>query len=332
MAQLLEVSHLTVGYGWEGEPTVKVVQDMELTVRAGEVLGIAGESGCGKTTSALAATGLLEPPGRILSGEIRFQGRDLLAMSPEELRRIRLREIAMVFQASMNVLNPVMRVRDQFLDALAAHGVSSPAQARRRAEAAFDLVKIPRRFLYAYPHQLSGGMRQRTVIALSLVLRPKLIFMDEPTTALDVVVQRAILQSVNDLRRELGFGVVFITHDLSLLIEIADRIAIMYAGLVVEEAPARELYDHPRHPYTRALMKAFPPVGGERRRLEGIPGQPPDLRRLPPGCPFAPRCPQRIADTCDVARPLTVEVAAAHRVACHLYPGRGEGDGGALAR
>lgn len=332
MAGLLEVSHLTVGYGWEGEPTVKVVQDMELTVHAGEVLGIAGESGCGKTTSALAATGLLEPPGRILSGEIRFQGRDLLAMSPEELRRLRLREIAMVFQASMNVLNPVMRVKDQFLDALAAHGVTSAAQARQRTAAALDLVKVPRRFQDAYPHQLSGGMRQRTVIALSLVLRPKLIFMDEPTTALDVVVQRAILQSVDDLRRELDLSVVFITHDLSLLIEIADRIVIMYAGLVVEEAPAREVYDHPRHPYTRALMKAFPPLGGERRRLEGIAGQPPDLRRLPPGCPFAPRCPQRIADTCHAVRPLVVEVAADHRVACHLYPERGEGGGGALIR
>lgn len=225
----------------------------------------------------------------------------------------------MVFQASMNVLNPVMRIRDQFLDAMKYHGVSNHDDAVARAREMFELVKIPQRFLGAYPHQLSGGMRQRAVIALALVLRPKLVFLDEPTTALDVVVQRSILQVLNDLRSELGFGVVFITHDLSLLVEIADRICIMYAGAVVEEASGKDLYERPRHPYTEALMTAFPPLGGVHKRLEGIGGQPPDMRELPPGCSFNPRCPKSIDGTCGTVEPPTVEWAPGHRVVCHLY-------------
>ena len=319
MEPLLEIADLTVGYGWTGRPVVTIVRDVNLTVGAGEVVGIAGESGCGKTTLALAATGLLDPPGRILSGAVRYRGTDLTSLSAEELRGLRLTEISMVFQASMNVLNPVMRIRTQFLDARAAHGVESSAEARERAEETFDLVKIPRRFFDAYPHQLSGGMRQRAVIALALVLRPKLLFLDEPTTALDVVVQRSILQSLNDLRRELDFGIVFITHDLSLLVEIADRIAIMYAGAIVEDAAAKDLYQHPRHPYTSALMEAFPPLGGARARLEGIAGQPPDLRHLPAGCSFAPRCPRMMAGTCDKADPPTIGRDDGHLVVCHLY-------------
>jgi oligopeptide/dipeptide ABC transporter ATP-binding protein len=322
---LLEVSQLSVGYGWELPPSVIAVRDVSLTVSAGEIFGIAGESGCGKTTLALTAAGLLEPPGRVISGAVRFEGTDLTTLSADELRRMRLAEIAVVFQASMNVLNPVMRIRDQFYDAMAAHGISSKTEARERADDSFDLVKIPRRFFDAYPHQLSGGMRQRAVIALAIVLRPKLLFLDEPTTALDVVVQRTILESLDELRRELGFGVVFITHDLSLLVEIADRIAIMYAGAIVEEAPARELYERPGHPYTRALMSAFPPLGGPRERLPGIGGQPPDLRSLPIGCPFAPRCPQKIEGVCDTVAPPHVQRNPAHRVVCQLEA-RGEAD------
>jgi oligopeptide/dipeptide ABC transporter ATP-binding protein len=265
----------------------------------------------------MAATGLLEPPGRVLSGTIRYQGADLGAVSAEEVRALRLREISIVFQASMNALNPVMRIRAQFDDAMEAHGVAAQDERRRLAEEAFDLVKVPRKFLDAYPHQLSGGMRQRALIALAIVLRPKLLVLDEPTTAVDVVVQRSITQSLNQLRHELGFAIVFITHDLSLLIELADRVAIMYAGSIVEQASGRELYQRPSHPYTRALMSAFPPLGGERRRLEGLPGRPPDMRELPPGCPFSPRCPEAM-DECRTLAPPVVQQDQAHRVVCHL--------------
>ncbi len=319
MSALLEIRGLTVGYGWHFPPAVTAVRDVDLTVHAGEVVGVAGESGSGKSTLAFAATGLLDPPARVLSGSVRFDGDEVTTMSREELRQMHFQSASIVFQASMNVLNPVTRIEAQFRDAMAAHGVTSREEARQRAEEAFDLVKVPRRYLDVYPHQLSGGMRQRAVIALALVMRPKLLVLDEPTTALDVVVERAILQSLDELRRELGFGVIFITHDLSLLVEIADRIAIMYAGRLVEEAPARELYESPKHPYTIALMNAFPPLTGERERLTGIPGQPPDLRNLPPGCPYAPRCPSFMPGVCDVIDPPDVVIDEGHRVLCHLY-------------
>ncbi|MGB7104473.1 MAG: ABC transporter ATP-binding protein [Acidimicrobiales bacterium] len=319
MSALLEIRGLTVGYGWHFPPAVTAVRDVDLTVHAGEVVGVAGESGSGKSTLAFAATGLLDPPARVLSGSVRFDGDEVTTMSREELRQMHFQSASIVFQASMNVLNPVTRIEVQFRDAMAAHGVTSREEARQRAEEAFDLVKVPRRYLDVYPHQLSGGMRQRAVIALALVMRPKLLVLDEPTTALDVVVERAILQSLDELRRELGFGVIFITHDLSLLVEIADRIAIMYAGRLVEEAPARELYESPKHPYTIALMNAFPPLTGERERLTGIPGQPPDLRNLPPGCPYAPRCPSFMPGVCDVIDPPDVVIDEGHRVLCHLY-------------
>jgi oligopeptide/dipeptide ABC transporter ATP-binding protein len=319
MAGLLEIRGLHIGYGWDERSITTIVRGVDLTVAEGQVVGVAGESGCGKTTLALAAAGLLEPPGRILSGKIAYQGTDLLALSPEQLRSLHLSQISMVFQASMNVLNPVARIRRQFSDAMKAHGISSEDQITARAKEMFERVRLPLRFLDAYPHQLSGGMRQRAVIALSLCLGPKLLFLDEPTTALDVVVQRSIIQMLNELRHELGFGVVFITHDLSLLVEVADRIAIMYAGSIVEEASAQQLYQGPAHPYTAALMNAFPPVGAAHRRLEGLAGQPPDLRQLPPGCPFAPRCPKLIEGTCDRVVPLDRWAQEAHRVACHLY-------------
>ncbi len=319
MAELLELRDLYVGYGWDEQSVTTIVRGVNFSVSAGEVVGIAGESGCGKTTLALAATALLEPPGRLLSGKILYQGTDLGLLSPGELQSLHLSEISIVFQASMNVLNPVARIQAQFLDAMKAHGIDSKEEALRRAREMFERVKLPLRFLEAYPHQLSGGMRQRAVIALALVLRPKLVFLDEPTTALDVVVQRSIIEMLNELRQELGFGVVFITHDLSLLIEIADRIAIMYAGSIVEEAPAKALYEHPDHPYTVALMNAFPSVGAVHKRLEGLTGQPPDLRQLPPGCSFAPRCPRLIEGTCEAVPPPEVQAGEGHRVLCHLF-------------
>ena len=319
MPPLLEVRDLYIGYGWDERNVTTIVRGVNLTVAPGEVVGLAGESGCGKTTLAFAAAGLLEPPGRALAGQVLFEGTNLLELPPEQLRALHLARISMVFQASMNVLNPVARIREQFKDAMKAHGIGSGEEASVRAKEMFARVKLPERFLDAYPHQLSGGMRQRAVIALALSLGPKLVFLDEPTTALDVVVQRSIIQVLNDLRHDLGFGVVFITHDLSLLVEIADRIAIMYAGAIVEEAPAQLLYQSPEHPYTVALMSAFPPVGGKRKRLEGLAGQPPDLRRLPPGCAFAPRCARFIKGLCDTVAPPEVRTAEGRRVSCHLY-------------
>jgi len=247
---------------------------------------------------------LLQPPGQILGGSALFNGEDIAQLSEEERRLMRWSEFSFIFQASMNVLNPVSRVRDQFADVIQAHRPrASSDQIQEMSLNALKMVQIPAQFLDAYPHQLSGGMKQRVVIAMALVLRPKLIIMDEPTTALDVVVQRLILQRVAELRKELGFSILFITHDLSLLVSFADRIAIMYAGKIVEEALGRELYSQPLHPYTSALMQSFPTLHSKRERLHGIAGYPPSLRQKIIGCPFFERCSQRIPDVCDRVDP-----------------------------
>lgn len=318
MEPLLAVEDLWVSYATREGQEVAAVRGVSLQLAAGEIVGVAGESGCGKTTLAMAILGLLEPPGHVVGGMVRFGGADLLAMDEHALRQVRLAEIGIVFQASMNALNPVMRIRDQFLDAMAAHGIADRREALSRAKEAFERVGLSERLFDAYPHQLSGGMRQRAVIALALVMRPRLVVLDEPTTALDVVVQRSILEMLDDQRMELGFGVIFITHDLSLLVEIADRIVIMYAGAVVEEAPAQDIYASPNHPYTQALVRAFPPLGGQKRRLEGLGGYPPNLARLPSGCAFAPRCPKAIEGLCSVEPAPRISLGA-RSVSCHLY-------------
>lgn len=318
MKKLLHVKHLNAGYVLK-EKVVHAVRDAELTLHHREFLGIAGESGCGKSTLAFAITGLLQPPGKVFAGEIWFDGRDLLKLGREEMRQARWKEFSFVFQASMNVLNPVMQVKDQIYDAIKAHTKMAPKDMIARAKELFEIVHIPSQYLTAYPHQLSGGMKQRVVIATALALSPKLVLMDEPTTALDVVVQRMILQEIDEIRKELAISVLFITHDLSLLVEISDRIAIMYAGSIVEEAPSRVLYTKPLHPYTDGLMHSFPPLTGERHRLHGIAGKPPDLSGLLKGCPFAPRCEKRIEGVCNQTIPILQEIETNHRVACHLH-------------
>lgn len=317
-APLLHLRHLEAGYLTEGG-TVRAVKDVNLTIRRGEFLGIAGESGCGKSTLAFAVARLLRPPGQVLGGEVWLEGNELVRLPVEQMRQTRWRDFSMVFQASMNALNPVMRVRDQIADTMQAHGINDKKVIDARARELFALVGIRPEYLSAYPHQLSGGMKQRVVIAIALALEPKLVIMDEPTTALDVVVQRSILQEIDAVRRRLNLSIIFITHDLSLLVEMSDRVAIMYAGEIVEQAPSRELYANPLHPYTRRLMNAFPPLEGERSRREGIAGRPPDLGAPIKGCPFAPRCDRAVNGLCEVVAPNQFEVAPDHLVSCHLY-------------
>jgi oligopeptide/dipeptide ABC transporter ATP-binding protein len=302
VSPILEISDLSVAYRTPGGD-VRAVEQVSLTLNAGEVVGLCGESGSGKSTLAYGATRLLRPPALITSGSVRYGGRritsggdpvDLLTMSHRELRRTRWREIAIVFQSAMNALNPVLRVQDQLLDAVQAHLRLSRGEAKDKAATLLDLVGIPRNRLRAYPHELSGGMRQRVMIAMALAADPEVVLMDEPTTALDVVVQRDILAQIVELKETLGFSVLFITHDLSLLLELADRIAVMYAGRLLETGTADAIMREPAHPYTQGLLNSFPSLRGPRRELAGIPGSPPDLRDPQPGCPFIPRCPHAI--------------------------------------
>jgi peptide/nickel transport system ATP-binding protein len=289
---LLEVRDLSIVYD-----DTKAVNHVDLTLAKGETVGLAGESGCGKSTLALGLCRLLRPPAVITSGSVIYRGSrlpaggvDLMDQSSKELRKLRWREISVVFQSAMNALNPVLRVRDQLGDALDAHLHLKREQKQERLDELLDLVGIPRERLRSYPHELSGGMRQRVMIAMALAAEPEVVIMDEPTTALDVVVQKEILAQVVELQSKLQFAVLFITHDLSLLLEIADRIAVMYAGKIVEIGSAEKIHNEPSHPYTQGLLGSFPSVHGPRKELAGIPGSPPDLRALPPGCPFVPRC------------------------------------------
>jgi peptide/nickel transport system ATP-binding protein len=320
---LVSIEDLVVEYATRTR-TVRAVDGVNLVVGRGEIVGLAGESGCGKSTLANAVMQLLRPPARLAAGRIVFDGEDLSRRRREELRRFRWRNVSMVFQSAMNALNPVMRVGDQFVDMMRAHERIAARPALQRAGDLLELVGIDHRRLRSYPHQLSGGMRQRVIIAMALALEPELVIMDEPTTALDVVVQREILQQVRDLQERLGFAVLFITHDLSLLLELAHRVAIMYAGELVEVAPAESLRVEPRHPYTVGLVESFPPLTGPRRRLDGIGGAPPDLSSPPPGCRFHPRCPHctpadgELYSLQTAVRPTLREVAPAHTVACHL--------------
>jgi peptide/nickel transport system ATP-binding protein len=307
---VLELSDLSIAFATPAGP-VRAVRHVDLALQPGETLGLAGESGSGKSTLALGACRLLRPPAAITGGRVTYRGRrgegravEVLDLGPSELRALRWREIAIVFQSAMNALNPVLRIRDQLLDVLDAHLVASRRAKRERVVELLDLVGIPRERLKSYPHELSGGMRQRVMIAMALAVDPEIVIMDEPTTALDVVVQREILEQIARLRGELGFTVLFITHDLSLLIEIADRIAIMYGGRLLEVGSAEQIHRRPAHPYTRGLLGSFPSVHGPRRALAGIPGSPPDPRELPSGCPFAPRCAHATPDCAMISLQL----------------------------
>jgi peptide/nickel transport system ATP-binding protein len=337
-APVLDVRGLSVEYASENG-TVHAVTDVSFALRRGEVLGLAGESGSGKSTLAYAAARLLPDSAAITAGEVLYypgaqrpgaqrnqagapdKPMNLLNLSTEELRRLRWSDLAVVFQSAMNALNPVMTLGAQIDDVLLTQRPRMRGRARHmRARDLLRLVGISSDRIRSYPHELSGGMRQRAGIALALALSPQIIIMDEPTTALDVVVQREILSELLRLREQLEFAIIFITHDLSLLLELADRVAIMYAGRLVEQATQRDLYRTPRHPYSYGLINAFPRLRGPRRVAMGIPGSPPDLRTPPPGCAFHPRCPLAF-DACQSTTPeLRPAITGSEQlVACHLY-------------
>ena len=315
---VLELRDLYVQYA-SGSKRVKAVDGISLKLRRGSILALVGESGCGKTTAALAVLGLLPHPGKVEHGEIHFDGRDLLSMDGGELRRIRGREISMIFQDPVAGLNPVLSVGEQVQEIISAHTSASKREARRMVHEALQRVGLarPEELTSRYPFQLSGGMSQRVIIAIATVLNPTVIIADEPTSALDVTVQAGILSELQRLRDEHGASILLITHDLGIVAQMADDVAVMYAGRIAEDGPAREVLRRPRHPYTWALLSALPRLDQERRPLEAIKGSPPDLAELPDECAFVPRCRKAITTCRQSPAPPLTEQAPAQRAACY---------------
>ncbi|HXZ57356.1 MAG TPA: dipeptide/oligopeptide/nickel ABC transporter permease/ATP-binding protein [Gaiellaceae bacterium] len=315
---ILEVRDLSVAYASDHGPVV-AVDRVSFELGRGEFLGIVGESACGKSTLVYAIARLLGAPlaGEITGGQVFFKGRDMVTLADKELRHIRWRDYSVVMQSAMNALNPVLTVADQMRDACEAHSTMSKREIEQRSKEVLRLVSIDPVHLHSYPHQLSGGMRQRAMIAMALLFTPELIVMDEPTSALDVVGQRSLMVQIKELQERLGFAVIFVTHDMSLVRHFSDRLLVMYAAQVAELGLTRQVFAKPLHPYTTGLLEAFPSIHGPKEHLLGIPGQPPDLLRLPPGCRFAPRCPHA-ADRCRVERPALYRVNG-ELVRCFLH-------------
>ncbi len=315
---LLDVRRLTTVIDVEGRP-LPAVDDASFEVRTGETLALVGESGSGKSMAALSILRLVQPPGRITDGRVLFEGRDLLTLGEGEMRRVRGARIALVFQEPTAALNPVFTVGDQVAEAMTVHRLATRAEARRRAVELLEAVRVtdPDRAARSYPHQLSGGMQQRVVIAMALACRPALVIADEPTTALDVTIQARILDLLREMRGAFDLSILLISHDLGIVAGSADRVAVMYAGRIVEQAPVRAIFDAPAHPYTRALLASVP-RGEGRRRLQAIAGTVPPITGMPPGCPFAPRCPDAAA-ACRVTHPGAVAVGPDHEASCHVH-------------
>jgi len=313
---LLEVDDVTVDYVTD-VADIRAVDRVSLTLHAGEFLGIVGESGCGKSTLLFAIAQLLSPPAELVSGRVHFGGQDLVQLREDELRHVRWRDYSVVMQSAMNALNPMKSIGAQFKDTIRAHTRMAPAAIRARSAEVLHLVGIDAVHLESYPHQLSGGMRQRAMIAMALLFTPQLVIMDEPTSALDVVAQRSLMNQIKALQRQLGFAVIFVTHDMSVVGQYSDRVMVMYAGQIAEIGATASVFERPLHPYTKGLLEAFPSVRGPRRALTGIPGTPPDLARPPAGCRFHPRCPE-VRPECSTLEPA-VSMIDGTAVRCILY-------------
>jgi oligopeptide/dipeptide ABC transporter ATP-binding protein len=318
---LLDVQHLTTVFDVGGR-ALRAVDDVSFEVRKGETLGLVGESGSGKSMTAFSILRLVQPPGRIAGGRVLFQGRDLMTLPEREMRRVRGAGIALIFQEPMTALNPVFTVGDQIAEAMLVHGLATRTEAKRRAVELLDAVRVaePERRVRDYPHQLSGGMRQRVLIAIALSCRPSLVIADEPTTALDVTIQAQILDLLREMRAALDLSMLLISHDLGILAGNADRIAVMYAGRIVEQGPVRDVYRAPAHPYTRALLASIP-RGASGGRLNAIEGTVPPLAELPRGCAFAPRCAEALP-VCRLEPPVSTTIQPDHAVRCYLHNGQ----------
>lgn len=312
---ILSVEDLTMHYTTR-EGDVSAVNDVSFSLAEGESLGLVGESGCGKTSIAICLLKLLPDNAHIKSGHVWVGDTDLVPLSDEEMRAFRWNRISMVFQAAMNSLNPVYKVGDQISEAMQEHlGVITKEQARNRVAELFDLVGIDPAMVDRYPHQFSGGMRQRAVIAMALSCNPEIIIADEPTTALDVIVQDRVLRKLEEIQEALNMAMIYISHDIAVIAEVSDRIGVMYAGRMAEIATSVEVFERPLHPYTYALMDAFPSIKGKKRELFSLPGEPPDLLHPPPGCRFHPRCPY-VTEICRQKAPPFKDHGGGHYVAC----------------
>jgi peptide/nickel transport system ATP-binding protein len=320
---VLEVKDLSVSYQTK-RGTVRAVEGVSFDLASGEFLGIVGESGCGKSTLLFAVAQLLSTPAVRDDGSVMFQGINLVDLSDDQLASIRWKKLSLVMQSAMNALNPVKTIGAQFSDAMRAHGVKSKAEITERSVEVLRMVGIDPLHLKSYAHQLSGGMRQRSMIAMAMLFTPDLVLMDEPTSALDVVAQRSLMVQIKELQQQLGFAIIFVTHDMSLVSHFSDRLMVMYAGQVAELGPTRSVFDTPRHPYSAGLLEAFPSIRGPKVPLTGIPGSPPDLARPPEGCRFAPRCP-KVQDRCK-AGPVQLYRFEDVLVRC-LRAGNGVGSG-----